>query len=201
LSRHPFDDAYVERLRSGDPATEQHFCAYFSELILVKLRARRIAAFFDDISQETFVRVLRTLRSPDGLRDPGALGAFVCSVCNHVLQEHTRARKWEGFAPPPEGGDRPDPAAATPEAQLVNEQRTRAVKAILAKLPQRDRQLLAAIFLKDEERDRVCELMGVTRDYLRVLLHRAKKELKTEYLAATALPGSGAASPSAPGKR
>jgi len=201
LNRHPFDDAYVERLRSGDPATEHHFCAYFSELILLKLRARRIAELFDDISQETFVRVLRTVRSPAGLRDPGALGAFVCSVCNHVLQEQTRARKWEGFTPPAEDGDRPDPTAATPEAQLVNDERTRAVQAILAKLPSRDRQLLGAIFLKDAERDRVCELMGVTRDYLRVLLHRAKKELKTQYLAATALPGSGATSPSTPGKR
>jgi RNA polymerase sigma-70 factor (ECF subfamily) len=201
LNRYPFDDAYVERLRSSDPATEHHFCAYFSDLIRLKMRTRRIAALFDDVSQETFVRVLRTLRSPNGLRDAGALGAFVCSVCDHVIQEQMRSRKWEGVAPLDERGDVLDPKAATPEAQLADDERTRAVQAIIAKLPSRDRQLVAAVFLKEEERDRVCELMGVTRDYLRVLLHRAKKELKTEYLAATAWPSSGAASPSVPGKR
>ncbi len=201
LNRYPFDEAYLQRLRACDPATEHHFCAYFSDLILLKLRARRVAALFDDVSQETFVRVLRTVRSPNGLRDAGALGAFVCSVCNHVLQELTRSRKFEGFAPPDEPGEVPDRTALSPEAQLVVDERTRGVQAILAKLPPRDRQLLAAIFLKEEERDRVCALMGVTRDYLRVLLHRAKKELKIEYLAATASPGSAAASPSVPGKR
>lgn len=201
MNRHPFDEAYLDRLRASDPATEHHFCAYFSDLILLKLRARRIAAFFDDVSQETFVRVLRTVRSPEGLRDAGALGAFVCAVCNHVIQEHTRSRKWEGFAPPDERHEVPDRAMATPETQLVVEERTRAVQAIIAKLPPRDRQLLAAIFLKEEDRDHVCENMGVTRDYLRVLLHRAKKDLKAEYLAATGAPGSAAASSSVPGKR
>jgi RNA polymerase sigma-70 factor (ECF subfamily) len=201
LNRYPFDDAYLERLRAGDPATERHFCAYFSDLILLKLRSRRIAALFDDVSQETFVRVLRTVRSPGGLRDAGALGAFVCSVCNHVVQEQMRSRTSAGFAPPDEHADVLDLAALTPEAQLVVEERARAVQAILAKLPPRDRQLLAAIFLEEEERDRVCALMGVTRDYLRVLLHRAKKELKTEYLAATASPGAAAATSPVRGKR
>lgn len=201
LTRYPFDEAYVDRLRSRDPATEHHFCAYFSDLIRLKLRARHIAALFDDVSQETFVRVLRTVRSSDGLRDAGALGAFVCTVCTHVIQEQLRARKWEGFTPPDEQADVLDRVTATPETQLVNDERTRAVQAVLAKLPSRDRQLLAAIFLKDEERGRVCESMGVTRDYLRVLLHRAKKELKTAYVAAAAASGPGAASPSGAGKR
>jgi RNA polymerase sigma-70 factor (ECF subfamily) len=201
LNRYPFDEAYLQRLRARDADTERHFCAYFSDLILLKLRARRIAALFDDVSQETFVRVLRTVRSPEGLRDAGALGAFVCAVCGHVIQEQMRSRKSEGFAPPDDYGEILDRDAATPETQLVIEERTRAVQAVLAKLPPRDRQLLAAIFLKEEDRDRVCEHMGVTRDYLRVLLHRAKKELKTEYLAATAPPAPGTASSSVLGKR
>jgi RNA polymerase sigma-70 factor (ECF subfamily) len=201
VNRYPFDEAYLQRLRAHDPATEQHFCSYFSDLILLKLRTRRIAALFDDVSQETFVRVLRTVRSPGGLRDAGALGAFVCSVCDHVVQELTRTRKTEGFAPPDDRGDVPDRGSLSPEAQLVVEERTRAVQSLLAKLPSRERELLAAIFLKEEDRDRVCELMGVTRDYLRVLLHRAKKELKSEYLAATAPPPVLGGSPSGLRKR
>ena len=35
-----FDASYVSKLRAGDAPTEQHFTAYFSELILLKLRPR-----------------------------------------------------------------------------------------------------------------------------------------------------------------
>jgi RNA polymerase sigma-70 factor (ECF subfamily) len=42
--------------------------------------------------------------------------------------------------------------------------------------------LLKAIFLDERDRDEVCQEFGVDRDYLRVLLHRAKQEFKTEYV-------------------
>ena len=44
------------------------------------------------------------------------------------------------------------------------------------------RSLLKAVFLDERDRDEVCRELGVERDYLRVLLHRAKQEFKTEYL-------------------
>src|SRR4051812_12317022 len=96
LDRHPFDAPYLERLRAGDPDTERHFYAYFNDLIRLKVRARGLAAALDDIRQETLLRVVRTVRSADGLRDPGALGAFVNSVCGNVILETGRARKTSG---------------------------------------------------------------------------------------------------------
>ena len=188
MNRYLFDAAYLERLRAGDAATERHFCAYFSELILLKLRTRGLVALFDDISQETFVRVLRTLKSPDGLRDPGALGAFVWSVCNNVVLEHGRSRKFEPLARADEPPDVLDHAARSPEAQIALEEQRLAVQAVIRDMTQRDREVIAAILLDEEERGRVCAQLGVTKDYLRVLLHRAKKELKTRYLTATDWP-------------
>ena len=35
-----FDEPYLERLRAGDVRTQEHFGAYFSALIQVKLRSR-----------------------------------------------------------------------------------------------------------------------------------------------------------------
>jgi RNA polymerase sigma-70 factor (ECF subfamily) len=56
------------------------------------------------------------------------------------------------------------------------------VREILLDLPVRDRALLNAVFLDERDRDEVCREFGVDRDYLRVLLHRAKQEFKTEYV-------------------
>jgi len=42
--------------------------------------------------------------------------------------------------------------------------------------------LLRAIFLEEQDKDAVCRDFGVDRDYLRVLLHRAKLSFKSLYL-------------------
>ena len=42
--------------------------------------------------------------------------------------------------------------------------------------------MLKAVFLDERDRDEVCREFGVDRDYLRVLLHRAKQEFKNEYV-------------------
>ena len=44
----------MERLREGDPSTEQHFVAYFDQLLRIKLRARMLALeTVEDLNQET----------------------------------------------------------------------------------------------------------------------------------------------------
>src|SRR5262249_33187462 len=90
-----FDSAYLDRLRSGDFGTQQHFVAYFGELIRLKAgkRLRSVAAVVD-IRQAHLARVLR-LVTEQRIREPERLGAFVNSVCNNVLQEHYRLRSRE----------------------------------------------------------------------------------------------------------
>ena len=96
-----FDAAYIDRLRDREPETEKHFVSYFTDLILIKLRARSLARqLADDILQETFLRVLRTLRSPGGIRQPERLGSFVNSVCNHVMLEFLRMKGRHPVADP-----------------------------------------------------------------------------------------------------
>jgi RNA polymerase sigma-70 factor, ECF subfamily len=56
------------------------------------------------------------------------------------------------------------------------------VREILEELPERDRRLLREVFLEERDKDEVCRDFGVDRDYLRVLLHRAKQSFKSLYL-------------------
>ena len=87
-----FDEEYVKRLRAGDAATEQHFVAYFEQLLRIKLRSRMLTSDqVDDLRQETFIRVIANLRKDGGIRQPERFGAYVNSICNHVLQEFYRS--------------------------------------------------------------------------------------------------------------
>ena len=91
LARASFDREYVHRLQHRDPETERHFVDYFGKLLRIKLHSRlRNAQMVEDLTQETFLRVLTALRREDGVRSPAALGAFVNSVCNNLLLEQYR---------------------------------------------------------------------------------------------------------------
>ncbi|MDR3771856.1 MAG: sigma-70 family RNA polymerase sigma factor [Terracidiphilus sp.] len=177
-----FDASYVESLCAGDPGTQAHFVGYFSDLLLVKLRSRlQSPQAVEDVRQETFARVFSVLRRDGGLRQPERLGAFVNTVCNHVLFEHYRS---SGRSESLDEEGRPElPALGATALDLVATRQIKdKVREILLDLPLRDRSLLKAVFLEERDRDEVCREMGVDRDYLRVLLHRAKQEFKAEYV-------------------
>lgn len=179
---HTFDASYVESLCAGDFATQDHFVRYFTELLHLKLRSRlRSPQAIEDVRQETFARVFASLRKGGVLRQPEKLGAFVNTVCNNVLFEHYRASSRSDSL---DDEGQPELPATGMDAlgQVAQKQIKEKVREILVDLPPRDRDLLKAVFLEEKERDEVCREFGVDREYLRVLLFRAKQEFKTEYV-------------------
>lgn len=187
----PFDGGYVRRLRSGDPETERHFASYFAEMLRVKLRSNpgsplRARQLKEDAAQETFVRVFRALRADNGIQEPGRLGAFVNGVCNNVLQELYRSERRHC----PVSGDcipvREDDTLNA-EERLLAAERSAAVRRAIDELPARERRLLRALYVEECDKDTICRELGVSRAYLRVLLHRAKLRFRTLYL--EGLPG------------
>jgi RNA polymerase sigma-70 factor, ECF subfamily len=177
-----FDRSYVERLRSGDFRTQEHFVAYFSELIQLKLRSRlRTPQAIEDVRQETFARVFAALQNPDGIRQPDRLGAFVNSICNNVLMEYYRSRSRDTSLADEPREDFPDPGCDV-HGTVAARQLEAKVREILEEMPERDRRILREVFLEERDKDAVCRDFGVDRDYLRVLLHRAKQSFKSLYL-------------------
>ncbi|MGA9507068.1 MAG: sigma-70 family RNA polymerase sigma factor [Candidatus Sulfotelmatobacter sp.] len=180
---HAFDRHYLEQLSSGDFRTQEHFVSYFSELIRLKLSKRLHShSEVEDARQETFARVFAALRKPDGIREPERLGAYVNSVCNNVLLEYYRSSSQEVPSDDEEAeANIPDPAISVVDI-IANRQIQRNVREILDQLQEKDRRLIKEIFLEERDKDEVCRDLGVDREYLRVLLHRAKKSFKSIYL-------------------
>ncbi len=176
-----FDASYVSKLRDGDPPTEQHFVAYFGELMGLKLRPRlRMPEQIEDVKQETFSRTLSLIRSEGGLRHAERLGPLVNSICNNVLMEQYRA---SGRAEALEDGvaERLVETTADALSQVITDDTRELVRRVLNGLTERDRSLLRAVFLEERDKDEVCAELGVDRDYLRVLLHRAKASFRAVY--------------------
>ena len=179
LERHVFDANYIRLLSQGDDQTERHFSQYFGDLLLIKLRGRlRSSQLMEDARQETLLRVLTRLRTKGSIEYPERLGAFVNSVCENVLSEFFRAES--RFTPVPEYAPEPADHAATAEAEFITEERKSLVRKALGKLSEGDRQLLRRVFLEEKDKDEVATEFGITRDYLRVRVHRAVARLRVE---------------------
>jgi RNA polymerase sigma-70 factor (ECF subfamily) len=181
-----FDTSYVERLRAGDFRTQEHFASYFDTLIKMKLRGRGLVPqAIEDIRQETFLRVLKVLRAEGRLREPEKLGAFVNSTCNNVLNEFRRRGTRDNPL------DEDDVAAEFPDSgpdalqQLIVRDVRERVHRVLEELSERDRRLIREVLLEERGKDEVCRELGVDREYLRVLLHRARNSFKGQYLQQT----------------
>ncbi|MBI4907755.1 MAG: sigma-70 family RNA polymerase sigma factor [Acidobacteria bacterium] len=177
LNECPSND-YLAKLASADPATTDHFVRHYTNILQVKLRARTIYGHeAEEIRQETFRRVLSAVKEGK-IRDGTKLNAYVNSTCNHVISEHFRhtsrllpldaSASWQS-------------TDNTEDAVLLAEKLER-IRKVLDKMSVRDREILNAVFLEERDKDAVCLQLGVNRDYLRVLVHRAINSFRQEFL-------------------
>ncbi len=169
----------MQRLADRDPETSAHFATYFTELLYLKLRVRlRSAQLIEDVRQETLLRVLSRLRRGVQVE---SLPGFVNGVCNKVMMELCRKDGREDTLD--ENVEEPiDPLTLDPDAGLVNEDRKRAIGRVFEALGARDRRILQALYVDELSKEQVCKIFKVDSDYLRVLVHRAKKAFREEYL-------------------
>jgi RNA polymerase sigma-70 factor, ECF subfamily len=169
---YPFDEAYLARLGAHDPETESHFVQYFNTLLKAKLRG---AGYSDtsicDIRQETLYRVLRAIYE-NKIQTPKSLRSFVYGVSERVEWEYDRGewRQWqEEHDEFPDLLDDRNPA----DGPAHHAEMRQTVSWILARLPEKERKILVALFLEEKDKDEICTDFGITRAYLRVLVHRA----------------------------
>jgi RNA polymerase sigma-70 factor (ECF subfamily) len=168
------------KLRTGDPETEKHFVAHFSNVIRIAMRYRlRSWELIEDIRQETFLRVLNFLRSDRSLEHPERLGAYVHSVSVNVMLELLRAST--RHPPLPEDSHHFPDSGEGSDNRVVTRERKEIIAEVLADMAQKDRDILKSLFLEDASKEDVCRRYGVDRDYLRVLVHRAKARFREIY--------------------
>jgi RNA polymerase sigma factor (sigma-70 family) len=172
VDRYPFDAEYLNRLRDGDPMTVDHFVSYFTERLTIKLWRHGLSkSAMDDAIQETFARVLVKLSSPDGIVSPERFGAFVFGVCNNYLHEHHRLNLRVDQL----GDDcleLPTPDPDVEQMLLLGERGAKAQRTLKLMKP-KEAEILVALYIEELSKDEVCKRFGITRTYLRVVLHRA----------------------------
>ncbi|MBI2299083.1 MAG: sigma-70 family RNA polymerase sigma factor [Armatimonadetes bacterium] len=162
------DAELVEAVRDGEVEA-------FSVLV-ERYKDRTVAAAFhlvsdrdaaEDLAQDTFVAAYRQIRR---LRDPDRVGAWLHGITQRLCYKHLRRQartseieteRFEAIPAPPDRHDEPGELCA-----------------LLNRLPDQYRQVLAARYLEDLEYEEIASLLKTTVNNVRVRCHRAKNRLR-----------------------
>ena len=170
-----FDDEYVRRLQDGDRLTVEHYYKYFGFFLTQKLRG---SVPFDDIQDvigDVHYRVWKYLHSGKEIREPGRFGAFVFGMCDNIVHELRRDHPTEVLLDVYQDGGK------APLDEAITAEEKEQIHVVLASLDPADTKLLREVVLDERDKDEICNELGVTRNYLRVLVHRAINRFREAY--------------------
>jgi RNA polymerase sigma-70 factor (ECF subfamily) len=135
----------------------------------------------EDVVQETWVSVLKSLLTFEGR---SSLRTWVHRLCVHTALARTRQ---DGRAPLPieSSGGWPDPPACwteeTPEALAVRREVMECIERAVEGLPPRQRAVITLRDVHGFSSQEAREILGVSEVNQRVLLHRARSQVRCEY--------------------
>jgi RNA polymerase sigma-70 factor, ECF subfamily len=169
-----FDDEYVRRLRDGDRATVEHYFQYFNFFLKRRLQGRVPSDDIDDVIQTVHARVFAYLGSGKEIRESNRFGAFVIRFSDNIVHERGRLHTTEVL-------DDVYAAEADLLGDLITAEEKARVHRTLDALKPREAEILRTIYLKDLDKDEICQRFHVDRNYLRVLVHRALEKFRDKY--------------------
>jgi RNA polymerase sigma-70 factor, ECF subfamily len=172
----------VVRILAGErDAEEELFYRYRSGVAII---VRRIAKNFHaskDLSQDTFRLVLEKIRRGD-LRDPEKLSGFICGIARNLSIEHLRRMKrLEATSEVDVVKSIPDPAPGQ-LSLLLKKEKAHAIRQMLDELePARDREILYRFYLTEDDKEKICNDLGLSSLHFNRVLYRAKERFRTLY--------------------
>lgn len=168
----------------GELTSEAIFERYRDRIYRYILGMVHDPAEAEDLTQETFLRVHRKLKS---LRDQKALVSWLYRIATHICYDRFRQASYRDVplpfdtAPDDEGSEAQwsDPDAPRLEQMIEQTEMTTCVQEYIAELPDNYR---AAIILHDIHRltnPEIARMLSISFGAVKIHLHRARQQLKT----------------------
>lgn len=170
----------VSRVRNGDLAAEAEMIERYSRGLRFLLRRKtRDPHLAEDFLQETWAIVLVKIREK-GLDNPGRLAGYLCGIANNLaLGEMRRVNRQrttvnsEMVALIPD--DSSNPFRNVSRAEVCTQ-----VSKLLDDLKkERDREILKRFYVREEDKESICSVLGVDSVHFNRVLYRARQRLKS----------------------
>ena len=165
----------VGRITAGDRAAEEELYLRFRAPVQRLLRQRGgDDALAEDLRQEAFRIVLQRLRGA-GLESPDRVLPFLLGTAIRLLYAERRHVARAGYASElPEVAD----PSGTPLTNVLSGERTKLVRNAMARLLERDRQILWRFYILGEEKEYIRRDLDITPLHFNRVLFRARARLR-----------------------
>jgi len=173
----------VRRIISGDPAAEAEVVRRYEHGVTVIIdHIVRSPSATEDVFQETFRIVLEKLRRGD-LRQPERLSGFVCSVAKNTAIDYIRRAKRSSSREEIGDAEHIPDAAPSQLDRILRQERAEVVRQIILELKvERDREVLFRYYVSEQDKDRICFDLGLTRTQFNNVIYRALARFKELYV-------------------
>ena len=179
--------ALVERCLGGDAAAwEEIVRLYHRRIYNVSYRFAGSAEDAEDLTQEVFIKMYRTLKSYDGSK--GALITWVTTIARNLLVDHFRRSKHDRVTDSLESAPSGDQDALTlgeqlpdlgpsPDAGVRTQETQRTVHMALQKLSPELREAVILRDLQDLEYREIAHVLRVPEGTVKSRINRGRAEL------------------------
>ena len=170
----------VSRVHNGDPGAEHDMVERYSRGLRFLLRRKtRDIHLTEDFLQEIWGIALVKIRA-SGLDNPGRLAGYLCGIANNLaLAEKRRVSRQRTETDSELIALIPD-ESSNPYRHVSRAEVCKLVRTLLNDLKtKRDREILMRFYIREEDKARICEQLGVDSIHFNKVLFRARQRLKS----------------------
>lgn len=133
----------------------------------------------EDLCNEAFRIVLERLRQQP-LEDPEGLAPYLAQTARFLVRGDRRtARRHLTYTGQQESIEQFEDPSADPTDTVQAEARAKAVRQLLSEMPHvRDREILVRHYLRDQDKEEICEAFGIGEDHFRRVVFRARERFR-----------------------
>lgn len=131
----------------------------------------------EDLTQDTLLRVWS---KRDDLQQVGSIEAYCLAVCRNLALDRMAKRENGNLSLEAEQTDAPD-NARTPQEQMEHEEELKRIHQLFNRLPEKFRTALQLRDIEGMTYRQAAEAMNMTEELFKVTLHRARKNLRSDY--------------------
>ncbi len=135
----------------------------------------------DDAAQDVFVKASRAL---DQFRGESSLATWLYRIATNTAADRARGAEHRASLRASEIDDAESGGASLPsqelsaERQAIRDEKSGCVKSVLAELPESYRTVLALSEMEDLKDREIADVLGITREAVKIRLHRARAALR-----------------------
>jgi RNA polymerase sigma-70 factor (ECF subfamily) len=170
------------RIAAGDRNAEEELVQRYSRGVSVLWRRATNDRFLaEDLYQETFRICVDKIRRGE-LREPEKLSGFICNIARNLAVESFRRASRMGKQVGIEAAESIADDRSSHFNRLLEDEKARIVRQVLDELASaRDREVLYRFYVAEEDKERICEDLGLSSLHFNRVLYRARERYRELY--------------------